>query len=160
MHGSIFSTLPLSLSVPLSLPPSPPLSVALSLSLSLSLSLYLFLPLWLSSTEHLLSFVRRVFSLYRNTFQNKLLFSLSLSPTVISPFSPPLSFRSSSSSNNTRSSWMASRLRLQLMEIDSPVAVFVSRLSSSSSFSSLVLHADLFNDSEELTAKQPSVRAL
>ena len=55
---------------------------------------------------------------------------------------------------------MASRLRLQLMEIDSPVAVFVSRLSSSSSFSSPVLHADLFNDSEELTAKQPSVRAL
>lgn len=43
------------------------------------------------------------------------------------------------------------------METDSPVAVF--RHSSSSSYSSL-LHADLFNDSEELTARQRSARAL
>lgn len=91
------------------------------LSLSLSLPcVYLSLPqlllLWLSSAQHLVSFVRKVFSSLSETPPGTRIFQLCFPRFLLSA----ALFQSSS---NTSSSWTASWVHLQLIETDSPVAI-------------------------------------
>lgn len=106
------------------------LNISLSLPPSLTLlCLYLFLSLSTPSSLIILNRASHLFCAEGNFFSPSETLPRTYSfPLSLSCNSPSLSichslFRSSSS-NNTSSGWTASRLHLQLMETDSPVAVF------------------------------------